>query len=283
MLKMVKVWAGAIVLAAFALPVIAQQLTVTREAEPQAAPATPKKADLRPKYFVVRGKVLMRTDKNGVTRYGYENGRMVREIRQNGVAGTYQYDSGKFTGVVYTDGRYITASYAPNGALLGLTSDTSAQVKFRVKNKPTRAGSFVAIQNGIAALRNPGAANYCIGTDDDATCTIIVEDSPRPEDWGGGGFGSGVDISLPDEAPMPSGEGDGGNFRPGDDLPPDRCKAEICDVALVRGAQICKVETTNIVSFGKCMTHNLGFFNRCYRSCDDGDWSWLNWWDPRWN
>jgi hypothetical protein len=120
-------------------------------------------------------------------------------IQPNDVVGTYQYDSGKFSGVVYTDGRYIKASYAPNGALLGLTSDTSAQVKFRVKNKPNRAASFMAIQNGIAALRNPGAANYCVGTDDDATCTIIIEDSPQPEDWGGGGgFGGGVDVGLPD-------------------------------------------------------------------------------------
>jgi hypothetical protein len=123
MLKMVKGWAGAIVLAAFALPVVAQQLTVTRDAPPQAAP---KKVDLRPKYVVTRGKVLMRADKNGVTRYGYENGRLAMEIQPNDVVGTYQYDFGKFTGVVYTDGRYIKAFYAPNGALLGLTSDTSA-------------------------------------------------------------------------------------------------------------------------------------------------------------
>jgi uncharacterized protein RhaS with RHS repeats len=75
----------------------------------------------------------MRGDKNGVTHYGYENGRLVKEIQPNGVVGTYQYDAKKFTGVVYTDGRYIKASYAPNGALVGLTTDTSARVSSAFK------------------------------------------------------------------------------------------------------------------------------------------------------
>jgi hypothetical protein len=226
MLKWFRMAAGAVTLAVLTAPVVAQQMTVPRGAAPQT---TPKKVDLRPKYFAVRGRLLMRTDKNGVTRYGYQNGQLAEEIGQNDVVGTYQYESGKFSGVVYTDGRYIKASYGPNGTLLGLTSDTSARVKFRVQNKPTRLTSFMAIQDGIAALRNRGASNYCVGTDDDATCTIIVEDTPQPEDWGGGGFGGGgVDIALPDEAPMPSGEGDVRN-PPGEN--PQDCIQNVCKPA----------------------------------------------------
>jgi hypothetical protein len=277
MLKMVKGWAGAIVLAAFALPVVAQQLTVTRDAPPQAAP---KKVDLRPKYVVTRGKVLMRADKNGVTRYGYENGRLAMEIQPNDVVGTYQYDFGKFTGVVYTDGRYIKAFYAPNGALLGLTSDTSAQVKFRVKNKPTRVTSFMAIQNGIAALRNPGAANYCIGTDDDATCTIIVEDTPQPEDWGGGsGFGGGVDVSLPDEAPMPSGEGDIRN-PPGEN--PEDCIQNVCKPISRTFLEYCDIAAKTPENNFRCRTVATDYYWKCKDSCYTNNWAWLNLWVFAW-
>jgi hypothetical protein len=276
MLKMVKVWAGAIVLAAFALPVVAQQLTVTREAAPQAAP---KKVDLRPKYVVVRGVALMRSDKNGVTRYGYENGRLANEYLPNDVVGTYQYDSGKFSGVVYTDGRYIKASYGPNGALLGLTSDTSAQVKFRVKNKPTRVTSFMAIQNGIAALRNPGAANYCIGTDDDATCTIIVEDTPQPEDWGGGGFGGGVDVSLPDEAPMPSGEGDISN-PPGEN--PQDCIQNVCKPISRMFLDYCDIAAKTPENNFRCRTVATDYYWKCKDSCYTNNWAWLNLWVFAW-
>lgn len=274
---MVKGWAGAIVLAAFALPVVAQQLTVTRDAPPQAAP---KKVDLRPKYVVTRGKVLMRADKNGVTRYGYENGRLAMEIQPNDVVGTYQYDFGKFTGVVYTDGRYIKAFYAPNGALLGLTSDTSAQVKFRVKNKPTRVTSFMAIQNGIAALRNPGAANYCIGTDDDATCTIIVEDTPQPEDWGGGGgFGGGVDVSLPDEAPMPSGEGDIRN-PPGEN--PEDCIQNVCKPISRTFLEYCDIAAKTPENNFRCRTVATDYYWKCKDSCYTNNWAWLNLWVFAW-
>jgi hypothetical protein len=277
MLKMVKGWAGAIVLAAFALPVVAQQLTVTRDAPPQAAP---KKVDLRPKYVVTHSKVLMRTDKNGVTRYGYENGRLAMEIQPNDVVGTYQYDFGKFTGVVYTDGRYIKAFYAPNGALLGLTSDTSAQVKFRVKNKPTRVTSFMAIQNGIAALRNPGAANYCIGTDDDATCTIIVEDTPQPEDWGGGGgFGGGVDVSLPDEAPMPSGEGDIRN-PPGEN--PEDCIQNVCKPISRTFLEYCDIAAKTPENNFRCRTVATDYYWKCKDSCYTNNWAWLNLWVFAW-
>jgi hypothetical protein len=184
MLKRFKIMASAFVLAGLTLPLAAQQMTVTREAVPQAAP---KKVDLRPKYWIVRDKVLTRTDKTGTTRFGYQNGRLATEIRPNGVVGTYQYDSDRFSGVVYTDGRYIKASYGPNGVLLGLTSDTSARVKFNSNGtKPTHLQSFKAVQNGIAALRSPTASNSCVGTDDDATCTIIVLDS-LPDDGGMGG------------------------------------------------------------------------------------------------
>jgi hypothetical protein len=272
MLKIVKALTGTCILVAMVLPGAAQQLTVTREAPPQAAP---KKADLRPKYLVVRGRVLMRTDKNGATRYGYENGRLVKEIQPNDVVGTYQYDSGKFTGVVYTDGRYIKASYAPNGALVGLTTDTSARVRFSVKNKPTRVGSFAAIQNGIAALRNP-TSNYCVGTDDDATCTIIVEDTLPPADWGGGGGGGGGGGSgYLDE--LPSGEGEGAIQNPPNETPAE-CKENVCKPVNRTLLQYCMLATNGPVTLKKCIDKAGEYYQRCQSSCETNDWSWLNWW-----
>jgi hypothetical protein len=262
-----------LVLAGLALPIAAQQLTITREAPPQTAP---KKVDLQPQYLVLRGKVLMRGDKNGVTHYGYENGRLVKEIQPNGVVGTYQYDAKKFTGVVYTDGRYIKASYAPNGALVGLTTDTSARVKFSVQNKPTRREQFAAIQNGIAALRNPSTSNECVGTDDDATCTIIVEDTLPPTDWGGGGGGGG----WVDEAPMPSGEGDGRFDPPRDEPPPNECRERICAEGIIAGNRVCRLTTHTPAAFAACTKYNVEAYARCLRSCVDGDWSWLDWYQP---
>ncbi|CAH0186543.1 hypothetical protein SRABI118_01384 [Massilia sp. Bi118] len=281
MLKWFKTLSGAIVLAALAVPLGAQQLGTVREAPPQTAP---KKVDLRPKYLAVRGRVLMRSDKNGVTRYGYENGRLVKEIGQNDVVGTYQYDGGKFSGVVYTDGRYIKASYGPNGEMLGLTSDTSARVKFRVQNKPTRVTSFMAIQNGIAALRNPGAANYCVGTDDDETCTIVVEGT-RPDGdelddggWDGGGYTWGND--FPPAREMPSGGGDVSN-PPGEN--PEDCIQNVCKPASQNMGQYCLIiAPNNPDTWKKCNDKATDYYWKCKDSCHTNNWAWLNWWVFSW-
>lgn len=271
MLKWFKMLAGACFLAALASPVVAQQFTTTRAFPQQAAP---NKADLKPEYLVVRGRVLMRTDENGVTRYGYENGRLVKEIQPNDVVGTYQYDSGKFTGVAYTDGRYIKASYAPNGALVGLTTNTAARVKFSGgKGKATGLQGFKTIQNGIAALRSPATSNNCIGTDDDSTCTIVVVGA-EPDDpdagWSGGGRW------IPD---MPSGGGGGvGGVQNPPNETPAECRQNVCKPTHQTFLQYCMIATSGPRTLKKCIDKAKEYYQRCQSSCETNDWSWLDWW-----
>ena len=261
MLKIVKALNVACVLAAIILPASAQQFMTPREASQQA---TPKKATLKPKYLVVLGKVLARTDENGTTRFSYQNGRLVSEVLPNGVVGTYQYDSGKFTGIVYTDGKYITVVYNQNGAVAGLTTNTSARVKFNIKSKPTGLSGFVAIQSGMAALRNTATASKCVGTDDDATCTIIVEDTPPPFDWGGGG---GVGGGVGDE-----GEG---TIQPPPNETPLECKENVCDGARRNMDTVCQIAAKTPSSLRLCQSKNMEFYSKCLRSCETGDWSWM--------
>jgi hypothetical protein len=265
-LKIAKALTGACILAAIVLPVAAQQLTTSREALQQA---TQKKTILKPKYLVVFGKILARTDENGMTRFSYQNGRLISEVLPNGVVGTYQYDSGKFTGVVYTDGRYITVAYNSNGALSGLTTNTSARVRFSVKAKPTHSSGFAAIQRGMSALRNPSTSNYCVGTDDDTTCTIIVEDTPPLPSGGGGSHGGDGWV---DE--LPAGEGEGTIHPPANETP-EQCKENVCEGAKRNMDTVCQIATKNPRSLKLCQSKNMEFYSKCLRSCETGDWSWM--------
>lgn len=180
MLKRFKIIASAVALAVLAMPVVAQQLTVSRGVARQPAQTG---VSLTPKYLFAFGHVLARADKNGVTKFNYQNGRLASEVLPDGTVGTYRYDAGRFTGIVYTDGRYITLAYDANRALSGLTTNTGARVKFNVTSKLTPARSFMTIQDGISALRSPALSNVCRGTDDDSSCTIIIMAN------GGGDFG----------------------------------------------------------------------------------------------
>lgn len=270
--KLLKRFSGAALLAAIALPLAAQQLTVPRGVPQQAAPKT---ADVKPKYLVVFGKVLARTDKHGTTSYQYQNGRLVSEKLPNGVIGTYQYDSGKFTGIAYTDGRYIQVALTPSGALSGLTTNTGARVKFAsAKAKQSRLHSFLAIQNGIAALAHPTLSNECIGTDGDTTCTVHVYDSlPDDSGWGGGG-------GISDEMPF-SGEGGGGvSNPPGED--PNTCRQFVCGGAIRNFTEYCRIATANPISHQACLNKVFEYDQRCKISCVNGDWHWLDFWTFSW-
>lgn len=281
MLKWFKLLAGAVVLAALAAPLGAQQFTATRESPQQTAP---KKAVLNPKYLVALGRLLARTDKSGMTTFNYRNKRLVSETLPNGVTGTYQYDSGKFTGIVYTDGRYIRVAYNPNGTLSGLTADTSVRVKFNIHSMPTRLRGFLTVQNGIAALRNPSASNACINTDDDENCTIRIAESLPDDDLGNGGWGSGGGWdnggwgNEPYGAtPSGAGEGEGGGtIRPPTNETPEECKNNICEGAKRNMDSYCNIATTNPRSRKLCQSKNMEFYGKCLRSCDSGDWSWLD-------
>jgi len=276
MLKLFKALTVTFVLTVTALPVTGQQLTNARETAQQG---TPKKSVVKPKYLVVLGKVLARNDASGITRFGYQNGRLVSEALPNGAVGTYQYDSGKFTGVVYTDGRYISAAYNSNGTLSGLTTNTNARVRFSVNSKPTRQRAFAAIQSGMAALRNPSTSNGCIGTDDDETCTIIVEDTLPARDWGGGGGGgSGGDGGgWVDELPS----GDGTNQTPPNETP-EQCKNNICEGARKNMDTVCQILAKNPRSLQLCNSKNMEFYSKCLRSCETGDWSWMDGFNYLW-
>lgn len=262
MLKSFKMLAGAFVLAALALPVVAQQSSTARE----ATQAAPKKAVLTPQYVIAYGKVLARFDKNGITKFNYENGRLISEVLPNSVIGTYQYDAGKFTGIAYNDGRYITVSYSANGTISGLTTNANARVKFNVKSKMTPMRGFLTIQKGISAIRSTIASNYCVGTDDDDSCTIVVEDTLPPGDIGGGGGGGGwVDEPY---------SGEGGIHPPPNETPAE-CKDNICDGAKRNMDTYCQIAARTPRSFKLCEARNMEFYSKCLRSCETGDWTWM--------
>src|SRR4051794_39766381 len=113
--------AGAILLAAMALPVAGQQFPSASEI---MRPALTKNTNT-PRFAMAFGKVMARIDKSGVTKFNYQKGRLVSEVLPNSVIGTYQYDrTGKFQGIAYNDGKTVMVAYNADGSIFGLTSNT---------------------------------------------------------------------------------------------------------------------------------------------------------------
>jgi YD repeat-containing protein len=265
--------AGTIFLAAMALPVAGQEFSTASELLQPA----PKKAANVPRYAVAFGKVMARIDKSGTTKFNYEKGRLVSEVLPSSVIGTYQYDrAGRFHGIAYNDGKTITVAYGADGSISGLTSNTKARIKFDGKYKaaPNRLPlrGFLAIQSGVSTIQN----NYCMGTDDDNSCTIIVQDSfPNPEDfggWGGGGGGGyGWDPIEPDA-------GRGGTYpRTGTAYEtPAECEQYVCESGREGFNKICAVVATPGADRVNCYSKSTEYYEKCVRSCESADWNWLN-------
>jgi hypothetical protein len=246
--KTLKGFTGAAFLAVLALPVVAQQSAESSAAQQQTAKKT---IPLTPKYLVAYGRVLARTDQHGVTKFNYQNGRLVSEVQPNGAVGTYQYDSGKFTGIAYTDGRYITLTRNSDGTPTGLASNTGARVKFIAEPKPTSRAAFMAIQDGIAALRNPTTSNTCVHSDDDNGCVVVVRGKPdEGADRGGGGA---YDDWGRDVVPyFGEGGGGGGISNPPGETPAE-CRANVCKPATATLLKYCLIATAGPGTLKACI------------------------------
>lgn len=262
-----KKMAGAILLAAMALPALGQEFPTAS----QLLQAAPKKVAIVPRYAVAFGKVLARIDKSGTTKFNYEKGRLVSEVLPNSVIGTYQYDrAGKFHGIAYNDGKTITVAYNADGSVLGLTTNTKARIKLKgsYKAAPNKLPlqAFLAIQQGVSTIQN----NFCTGTDDDATCTIIVQESlPDNNEFGGGGFGWGAFEPF----------GGGGMNRPSAGPTygtPAECQQYVCESAREGFDKICAVVARPGADSANCYSTSIEYYSNCSRSCENADWNWLN-------
>jgi YD repeat-containing protein len=256
---LLKTVAGAILLIAMALPVVGQ-------------PAPDKNANT-PHYAIAFGKVMARIDKSGVTKFNYQKGRLVSEVLPNSVIGTYRYDrAGKFQGIVYNDGKTIMVAYHPNGSIAGLTTNTKARIKFTGKYRPAPNAvplrGFLAIQNGVSAIQN----NYCIGTDDDVTCTIVVEDSSPDTSGGFGGWGGGGTIFDPEPQA-------GGGLYPRTGTAyetPAECQEYVCERTKRDFDKTCSLAAQPGADLANCLSKSTEYYVKCLPSCEHGDWSWLN-------
>jgi hypothetical protein len=60
-------------------------------------------------------------------------------------------------------------------------------------------------------------------------------------------------------------------------LSSEQCKEQICEAGLKNGTRICLIETNGHPRrMVKCETKNFEFYSKCLRSCDNGDWSWMD-------
>jgi hypothetical protein len=277
--KTLKGFTGAAFLALLALPVVAQQSAESRTGQQQNAKQT---ISLTPHYLVAFGRPLARTDKYGITKFNYQNGRLFSEIQPNGVVGTYQYDAGKFTGVVYTDGRYIKVETDASGALSGLTTDTGRRVTFSVESKPTRLSAFLIIQKAITALRNPATSNLCRGGDgeEEGDCIVRVSGTHEPEepDWGDQPYGDWARDAVPY---FGEGGGGGGISNPPGETPKE-CKVKVCVPTNATFRHYCGIATHTPASWMACIDKATEYYTNCVRSCETNDWSWLDWWVFAW-
>jgi hypothetical protein len=265
--------AGVILLAAMALPVAGQQFPTASEIMRPA----PKKNTNTPRFAMAFGKVMARIDKSGVTKFNYQKGRLVSEVLPNSVIGTYQYDrTGKFQGIAYNDGKTVMVAYNADGSIFGLTSNTKARIKFKGKykaapNRPPLRG-FLAIQSGVSTIQN----NYCIGTDDDANCTIVIEgDSEDGDlgDWGGwGGWGGGGGPIL---EPEPC----AGTIYPGTGSvydTPAECQQYACRSGREGFDKICATVARPGADRANCYAKSTEYYSKCLTSFQNGDWAWLD-------
>jgi YD repeat-containing protein len=280
MLKRFKVMTGALVLAAIVLPGAAYQLAAAQEASPQA---TSSKAELKPQYLVVRGRVLARTDQTGTTWFSYQNGRLVSELRPDGVVGTYQYDSDKFIGVAYTDGKIINITRNADGSISGLSTNSKMRVKFvgKPSGKKAALAGFFTIQDGVSVILNPQRqSNGCTGGDGDeeGNCEIHVpgrrdtgdDDGGGWGDWGdgGGSWGGGGSTPSPYAGPISNPPGE----------TPEQCKENVCKVTHGRFMQYCYIVGNTPGALLACIKKAYEYVDQCNQSCVTNDWSWLDWW-----
>jgi YD repeat-containing protein len=264
-----KAWA--ILLAAMALPVAGQEFPTATEIMRPA----PKKNTNTPRFAMAFGKVMARLDKSGTTKFNYQKGRLVSEVLPNSVIGTYRYDqAGKFQGIAYNDGKTITLAYNADGTVSGLTSNTKARIKFKgtYKAAPNRLPlrGFLAIQNGVSTIQN----NYCIGTDDDANCTIVVEggaeDGGALGDWGG--WGSGGDPAF---GPEPY----AGTIYPRTGSVHEtraQCQHDVCDSGHEGFDKTCALVAKPGADQANCYSRSMEYYSKCLRSCENDDWAWLS-------
>lgn len=267
---------GAIFLAAMALPAVAQQVPTATETFPTAAEIlhpTPKKDANTPRYAIAFGKVMARIDKTGVTRFNYQKGRLVSEVLPNSVVGTYQYDrTGKFQGISYNDGRTIKLAFNPNGSIAGLNTNSKARVKFKGKYRPApetqQLGGFLEIQNGVSTIQM--SMGKCIGTDDDDSCTILVQDT-LPDldmDYGSGGGGFYTEPYA-----------GGGTIYPRTGSAyetPAECQQYVCESGREGFDKICALVAKPGADRANCFSKSMEYYSKCLRSCESGDWTWLN-------
>lgn len=263
--------AGASLLLALAFPVLGQQFPTASE----IMQPVPKKNLNTPRYAIAFGKVMARIDKSGATKFNYQKGRLVSEVLPNSVIGTYRYDrTGKFQGINYNDGKIITVAYNANGSIAGLTSNTKARVKFKANYQPAPNAvslrGFLAIQTGVSTIQN----NYCIGTDDDVTCTIIVQDSIPGADGDIGGWGGGGDGTI--FGNEPNAGGGGLNPRTGTIYEsPAECQQNVCESGKRDFDKICSLVASPGADRTNCLSKSMEYYLKCLPSCEHGDWSWL--------
>jgi YD repeat-containing protein len=267
---LLKTVARAILLMAIGLPVAGQEFPTSS----QTMQPAPNKNANTPRYAIAFGKVMARIDNSGITKFNYQKGRLVSEVLPNSVIGTYRYDrAGKFQGIAYNDGKTIMVAYHPNGSIAGLTTNTKARIRFTGKYRPAPNAvplrGFLAIQNGVSAIQN----NYCIGTDDDVTCTIVVEDSSPDTGGGFGGWGGGGTIFDPEPN-----AGAGGIYpRTGTAYEtPAECQEYVCERTKRDFDKTCSLAAQPGADLANCLSKSTEYYVKCLPSCEHGDWSWLN-------
>lgn len=237
--------------------------------------------DKRAVWHLDADRVIVKQTGQGRTHYTYDENNVLRSQTDSfGVIGNYKYDdSGRLKVIEFSNGKTVVLVYSRQAGLEELTTDKK-RVRVLTDAKSARATRTIDSPSSVAFQKSVDIAytdSDCQSADDNG-CTVFVPGHRDEDEEGGGGGGGGGGIGVG------AGGGSGGAELPKvsitapKSMTPLQCKAQLCDGADNYFMAYCSTET-NPRGNALCKSKATEYYSKCLRSCDTGDWRWLDTWN----
>ncbi|QYF95596.1 hypothetical protein KY495_10845 [Massilia sp. PAMC28688] len=253
-----------------------------------AAPATVKPSSLQV-VVVKRGTVVAVKSSDYMHRYFYSGKRLSRVVDQLGGTTRIRYDEdGQPDYVILPDGEIQDVELKGDhkfNVIKALSGQVFLQLKppvskrhqelatpQDVRENSVTSGPAVQTMAGTPSLSDDISTpmwDCHTGQDGIQICTGggVLEDTYVPPYDGG--------IVIGDVGAIPEEGGSGGG-----EQTPEECKDDVCEDAKRDMDAGCRMLSP--VESARCRSKNMDYYARCLRSCENGDWSWLDWFNYIW-
>ncbi|KAB8066254.1 hypothetical protein [Janthinobacterium violaceinigrum] len=236
--------------------------------------------DKRAVWHLDAGRVIVKQTIQGRTHYTYdENNVLQTQTDSFGVIGNYKYDdSGRLKLIEFSNGKTVVLVYSRQAGLEELTTDKK-RVRVLADKKGARSIRTIDTPSSVAFQKSVDIAytdSDCQSADDNGCTVFVPGHRDEDEEGGGGGGGGGIGVGAgggsgsaelpraPTTSPKP--------------MTPLQCKAQLCDAADNYFMTYCSTET-NPRNNALCKSKASDYYANCLRSCDTGDWRWLDDWN----